>query len=162
MDHTKIKRFLAESDADWIVWKTNPPRASHMGGVWERQIRTARSILENLLMIHGHSLNDESFRTLLAEVEATINCRPLTTESLSDPTMPMQISPYNLLTMKSKIILPPPGAFGDVDLYSRKRWRRVQHMVNEFWTRWRKEYLVTLQERSKWEKKTRNLSLIHI
>ena len=24
--------------ADWIQWKRNPPLASHIGGVWERQI----------------------------------------------------------------------------------------------------------------------------
>ena len=37
-----------------------------------------------------------------------------------------------------------------LDLYSRKRWRRVQHLANEFWTRWRKEFLLTLQEHQKW------------
>ena len=76
MDHDKIKNYLINNNADWIAWKTNPPYASHMGGVWERQIRTARSILESLLMTHGHSLNDESFRTVLTEVEAVVNSRP--------------------------------------------------------------------------------------
>ncbi|CAC5383581.1 unnamed protein product [Mytilus coruscus] len=49
--------------------------------------------------------------------------------------------------MKSKIILPPPGQFQRSDIYSRKRWRRVQFLANKFWNRWRKEYLSNLQSR---------------
>ena len=33
--------------------------------------------------------------------------------------------------MKSKIILPPPGDFSRPDLNSRRRWRRIQHIVND-------------------------------
>ena len=69
MKHDKIKSFLQENGADWILWHNNPPGASHMGGVWERQIRSGKIILEGLLKTHSHSLNDESLRTLIAEVE---------------------------------------------------------------------------------------------
>ena len=69
MKHDKIKSFLQENGADWILWHNNPPGASNMGGVWERQIRSARIILEGLFKTHSHSLNDESLRTLIAEVE---------------------------------------------------------------------------------------------
>ena len=61
--------------------------------------------------------------------------------------------------MKSSIIVPPPGEFMKADVYLIKRWRRVQFLVNEFWTRWRNEYLKSLQRRSKWQKPKRNLSL---
>ena len=43
-------------------------------------------------------------------------------------------------------------------MYSKKRWRQVQYLANIFWSRWVKEYLPTLQARSKWQNKTRNLS----
>ena len=72
MDHEKIQRFLNKNNADWITWKTNPPYASHMGSVWERQIRTVRSILESILKEHSKSLNDECFRTVLIEAEAVV------------------------------------------------------------------------------------------
>ena len=52
--------------------------------------------------------------------------------------------------MKSKVVMPPPGKFMRPDLYCRRRWRRVQHIANEFWSHWRKEYLQSLQERQKW------------
>ena len=38
-----------------------------------------------------------------------------------------------------------------------KRWRRTQYLVNEFWSRWRVEFLQNLQARQKWLKSERNL-----
>ena len=64
-----------------------------------------------------------------------------------------------LLTMKSKIVPPPPGIFSAADIYSRRYWRRTQHIVNEFWVRWQKEFLLSLQKRCKWKKKCRNLQV---
>lgn len=58
--------------------------------------------------------------------------------------------------MKSKLILPPPGQFQRSDLYCRKRWRRIQYLANEFWSRWRKEYLQNLQVRNIWQGEKRN------
>ena len=61
--------------------------------------------------------------------------------------------------MKSKIVLPPPGVFRTADMYLRKHWKRVQHLSNEFWTRWRKEFLHALQERQKWFRPRRNFKV---
>ena len=158
MDHTKISEFLLSESCDWISWKKNPPSASHMGGIWERQIRSVRSVLTALLMEHSSALSDESFRTLLAEAECIVNSRPLTVDNLDDPHS-LPISPSNILTMKTKVVLPPPGEFQRSDLYCRKRWRQVQHLANEFWSRWRKEFLQNLQTRSKWTKRKRNFEI---
>ena len=141
---------------DWITWMRNPPLASHFGGVWERQIRTARSILASLLQTHSTSLTGEGLRTLIVEVEGVINSRPLTVESLSDVNSLIPIAPVNLLTRKSRVILPPPGDFQRADMFCRRQWRRIQHVTNEFWIRWRKEFLNSLQQRTKWQIKKRN------
>jgi putative ribosome biogenesis GTPase RsgA len=61
--------------------------------------------------------------------------------------------------MKGGVVLPPPGSFEEVDLYTRKRWRQVQYLVELFWTRWRSQYLTTLQLRRKWQKQKRNVSV---
>ena len=106
-----------------------------MPGVWECQIQSARSILATLLKTHGHSLNGKRLRTLVAETEAIINSRPLTVESLGDINSEIPLSPSNLLTMKSDVIMPLPGVFNRPDLYSRRQWRRVQHIAGEFWSR---------------------------
>ena len=71
----------------------------------------------------------------------------------------MPISPNNILTMKTKVVMPPPGVFQKPDLYFGSRWRRIQHLSNEFWSRWRKEFIQTLQEHQKWVKMSRNFCI---
>lgn len=157
LNHTKIRSELLRHSCDWFVFKMNAPSASHMGGVWERQIRSVRSVLAALLQSNGSQLNDESLRTLLCEVEAIVNSRPLTVDSLYDARSLNPLTPNHLLTMKTKIVLPPPGAFQSADKYCKRRWRRVQHLANEFWVRWKKEYLLSLQQRQRWTKQRRNM-----
>ena len=60
--------------------------------------------------------------------------------------------------MKPKPLLPPPGVFVREDLYARKRWRRVQYLAEQFWLRWKREFLQNLQQRTKWNEKERNLA----
>ena len=129
-----------------------------MGGVRERQIRTVRNVLSSLTHDFGASLENESLRTFLCETMAIVNCRPLTVDGLNDPLTAEPLTPNHPLTMKSKTILPPPGKFQRPYLYCRKRWRRIQYSINEFWTRWKKEFLQTLQERRKWDGQQRNVS----
>ena len=45
MNQEKIRDYLLQNGTDWITWYKNSPAASHMGGVWECQIQSARSIL---------------------------------------------------------------------------------------------------------------------
>ena len=40
MKSERISRELLKDSCDWIIFKMNPPHASHMGGVWERMIRS--------------------------------------------------------------------------------------------------------------------------
>jgi len=93
----------------------------------------------------------------MTEAECIVNCRPLTqVESTALDTAP-PLCPNQILTLKSDVVLPPPGEFGRADLYCRRRWRRVQHLANEFWSRWRADFLPTLQERRKWTTPRDNL-----
>ena len=111
MDHIKIGNFLNENGGEWMIFKRNPQLSSNMGGVWERQIRSARPILNSLLKTHGRSLSDESLQPLLIEFEAIINSRPLTTDVLNDVTSLATLSSVNVLTIKSKVVMSPPGHF---------------------------------------------------
>ena len=158
INDAKIAEFLTAHNCDWIRWKRNTPTASHMGGAWERQIRTVREILTSMVMSSPRVLDEETLTTFLTEAENIVNSRPLTIENLHDPNS-IPLSPMNLLTMKSQFVLPPPGVFQKEDMYCRKRWRMTQHLANCFWTRWRKEYLQLLQPRSKWVSESRNLKV---
>ena len=153
------ERELRESLNDWnqrsinqflqqrkITWKFNPPAASHMGGVWERIIRSIRKILRALL--GQQVLSDEMLQTLMSEIQGILNSRPLTPVS-SDPKDLDPLTPNHLLLFKASPNL-PPGSFCKEDVYSKRRWKQVQYMTDIFWKRWLKEYLPTLLVREKW------------
>ena len=137
----------------------NSPDSSHMGGVWERHIRTIKSILDVILHANRSKLNGATLRTFLYEVMAIINGRPHTAQNLNSPDSPEPLTPNHLLTMKYTIVTPPPGSFSVDDTYLRKRWRHVQYLTNEFWNRWRKEYLLMLQQRQKWNQVKRSMAV---
>ena len=92
MNQSKIRRFLQNLIGDWIIWK-NPPAESHFGGIYECQIRSARTVLPSLLKTYGSTLNDEALNTLMIAVEAIVNSRTLTIETIVDGTSEAAISP---------------------------------------------------------------------
>ena len=96
-DATKPYQWRYVGSDRVIKWKRNPPAASRMGGVRERQIRSVRSILSALMREYGHVLDDESLKTLMAEVECIINSR-LPTVPSSDPGDLDPLTPSHLLT----------------------------------------------------------------
>ena len=147
MDKKLIAKYLMEQQCEWIF---NPPHASHFGGVWERQIRTVRRILDGMFSQLGSSqLTHELLVTLIAEVTGIINSRPIAAVS-SDIDEPKPLTPNMLLTVKTRPLLQPPGVFTSEDLYSRKFWRRAQYLADQFWIRWKREYLQLQQNRIKW------------
>ena len=80
----------------------------------------------------------------------------------NDPTSFQPLSPINLLTVKSKVVSPPPGKFLKSDIYSKRRWKHIQHIGNKFCSHWRKEYLQSLQECQKWTSRRRNFGIYDI
>lgn len=150
-NQAQINNFLVQEN---IIWHFNPPAASHMGGIWERVIRSIRKILRAL--IREQLISDEMLRTVLTEVQAILNSRPLT--SISDDPMDQQpLTPNHLLLLRNNANL-SPGIFKKEDNYCKRRWRQIQYLVDIFWKRWMKEYNPTLQERQRWMIQKRNLA----
>lgn len=149
LDSEKIQQFALREGIEWVF---NPPSASHFGGAWERQIRTVRKVWRSM---PTQRLDDESLHTLFCEIESVINSRPLTYVSSSQGDLE-PLTPNHLLLLRGcgEGI---PGQFSDADLISVRRWRQVQYLAQQFWLRWRREYLPTLQRRQKWVSKTRNV-----
>ncbi|XP_077080710.1 uncharacterized protein LOC143733040 [Siphateles boraxobius] len=151
--NSKLHNFLKDSGCKWHF---NPPHASHMGGSWERMIGVTRKILDAMLLEHRHvRLTHEILVTLMAEITAIVNARPLTAVS-TDPENPAILTPAMLLTQKVATPPIPPGQFESRDLY-RAQWRRVQYLADVFWSRWQREYLSGLQNRRKWKAVKPNL-----
>jgi hypothetical protein len=149
IESNKVKGHCLEKR---INWEFNPPAASHMGGVWERQIRTVRKVLN--VIVRDQVLDDERLDTFLCQVESCVNGRPLT--PLSDSITDLEsLTPNHLLLLRSGS-LPQLGRFVAEDVYTR-RWRHVQLLSDQFWKRWVREYLPTIQLRHKWIQPSRNL-----
>ena len=110
-----------------------------------------------LAELGSRHLTHEVLSTLMAEVMAIVNSRPLVPVS-TDPTMPEVLTPATLLTQKTSTLKAIPGEFTATDLCKHnKQWRHVQHLANVFWSKWRKEFLPTQQPRRKWQEDVRNL-----
>ena len=65
MNDDDISVDLLKDNCDWIKFEINVPHASHMGGIWERMIRSARNALSALLIQHGSQLDDDLLHTLM-------------------------------------------------------------------------------------------------
>ena len=156
LDKERIATYLAKKQCDFLM---NVPDASHMGGVWERQIRTVRSVMSSVLTQATGRLDDASLRTFFYEAMSIVNNRPLTSETINDPKSMEPLTPNHFLTMKTSVPLPPPGNFVEEDIYGRKRWRRVQYLLEQFWSRWRKEYLSNISLRQRWHTPRQNVEV---
>jgi len=88
---------------------------------------------------------------------AVVDSRPLTLVN-NDPAQE-PLTPNHLITMKSAIPLPTTGHFVKEDIYTQKRWRRVQYLTEQFWSRWRKEFVLSLNQRQKWNTPRRNVQI---
>lgn len=147
---TKMGAFYQQ---EGIEFKFNPPTASHFGGIFERLIRSAKKILSSLL--GNQVVTDEVMSTIFCEVEGVLNSRPLT-PVIMDAQSDTPLTPNHLLFARSggEFI---PGLFNHKDCYGRRRWRQVQFLTDQFWMRWKQEYLQTLQVRQKWVSTKENL-----
>ena len=91
----------------------------------------------------------------MAEAESILNSRPLIPITL-DPKNGQPLTPNHLFLLRESITL-PPGLFDQRDNYARGRWARAQYLTNQFWRRFVKEYLPSLNECQKWQKRKPNI-----
>lgn len=129
-----------------IRWHWNPPSGAHFGGLWEAGVRSIKTHLRRV--VHTQILTFEEMTTVLAQIEAVLNSRPLCSAS-TDPNDLMALSPGHFLTMEP-LGSPPDQAVTSLPLNRLSRWQLVSRIHQDFWKRWKKEYLHTLQQRDKW------------
>jgi hypothetical protein len=137
-----------------IDWDFNPPSAPHFGGLWEAGVKSVKTHLRRV--VGSQILTFEELNTVLVQIEAVLNSRPLCPLS-SDPNDLTALTPGHFLTLAPLTCLPEPN-LEHVKLNCLSRWQLLQRMHQSFWDRWHREYLHTLQQRSKWHKPQTDLS----
>ncbi|XP_052741090.1 uncharacterized protein LOC112045429 [Bicyclus anynana] len=146
---SNLPKEIAESLAnDGTTWNFIPPRAPNFGGLWESAVK---SVKNHLVKVLGNStLTFEEMSTLLAQIEACLNSRPI--GELNDhPDDLMPLTPAHFLIGESTMLIPEPS-YENVKLNALDRWTLIQKMTQHFWQRWSNEYLHLLQQRQKWHK----------
>ncbi|XP_043263915.1 uncharacterized protein LOC122404086 [Colletes gigas] len=139
----KMQQFLTQEN---IEWHLSPPRSPHFGGLWEAAVR---SFKRHLYKTIGDAMfTYEVFYTLIVEIEAILNSRPLTPIS-SDPNDLLALSPSHFLIGESLVSLPEYN-FADTPINKLSLWQHIQKIKLHFWRRWQTEYLQELHTRSRW------------
>lgn len=143
MDHLKIAESFTSSEMKFVF---NPPASPHMGGSWERMVRSVKNTLYAIQP--SRTPSDELLKCYLAEVENTVNSRPLTYLPLETEESEA-ITPNHFLLGSSSGVK-PIGQFDDDAKLLKTNWLMTQLYARRFWKRWVTEYLPTLTRRSKW------------
>jgi hypothetical protein len=140
--------FLTEITEMEIQWHFNAPSWPSAGGLWERAVRSLKHHLKRV--VGEQKLTYEEYATVLAQLEACLNSRPLCqlTENVDDINA---LSPAHFLTGRAG------GTIIETGEDARTRWHLTQTIFNSIWKRWKTEYLSQLTARQKWCNPQKNL-----
>ena len=136
-----------------IEWRFIVKRAPWHGGFWERLIGLTKSTLKKV--IGKNRITDGQLHTIITDVEAALNDRPLTYVS-TEKSDSEPITPSHLLFGRRIIPFPienPPELDEEDDptftLTPANIIEAVQlksKVIHDFWGRWKHEYLSALRE----------------
>ncbi|XP_055615002.1 uncharacterized protein LOC129761309 [Toxorhynchites rutilus septentrionalis] len=140
------QRLIAEFTTPHTSWNFNQPASPHMGGAWERLIRTVKQNLNKLLPKGPPSY--EVLENLLIEVENIVNSRPLTSIPLEDDESPV-LTPNHFL-LGSSNGLKPWTLLDDNPATLQNCCQHSQTLANQFWKQWLRDYLPSITRRPKW------------
>ncbi|XP_033179299.1 uncharacterized protein LOC105681468 [Bombus impatiens] len=150
-DHIeKVITFLTNKQ---IEWHFIPPHSPHFGGLWEAAVKSSKHHFR--CIVGNESFTFEQFNTLVIEIEAVLNSRPLTPIS-TDPKDLLVLTPGHFLIGESLMSVRERD-FRDTSSYRLSRWQHIQKHKQHFWKRWHKEYLNQLNNHSKWTKGGHNI-----
>lgn len=132
-----------------IDWQFNIERAAWWGGIFERLIRSTKRCLHKI--VGKASLTYDELNTAVIEIEAVLNSRPISHYSTEDHDEPL--TPVHLITGRRLMSLQNGLCYQYIDsdldttpLLLNKRMKHLNKTIDNFWTRWRSEYLLGLQE----------------
>nr|CAH7768785.1 unnamed protein product [Callosobruchus chinensis] len=130
-----------------IDWRFIPPRSPHFGGLWEAGVKSIKHHLRRVLKDNHFTF--EQFYTILVQVEAILNSRPISplSESVEDLN---PLTPSHFLVGRPLMAVPDADV-STVPVNRLSLYQHIQQLVQHIWSRWSKEYVSELQVRTKWK-----------
>ena len=144
----EVKKIVRTPEVQWyykrVTWEFIAEKAPWGGGFWERLVRSIKNCLKKT--IGQSSLTIKELRTLLVEIEAILNNRPLTYIYDDDNGISYTLTPSDLIYGR-RISLTP----SDFDVVSTsqtltKKAIGLFRLLNNFNKQWSREYLLSLRE----------------
>ncbi|XP_037303533.1 uncharacterized protein LOC119193845 [Manduca sexta] len=132
-----------------------PPYSPHFGGLWEAGVKSCKYHLKRV--VGNCNLTYEEFSTVLAQIEAVLNSRPISVLS-SDPNDALPLTPAHFLVGRP-LTAPTQGDLTNAPSHTLLRYDRIEKIRQHFWQRWAKEYVSELQSRSKWKSNISELAV---
>lgn len=150
MKRENVESYEREFDLEWSF---NPPSAPHHGGIFEAAVKSMKYHL--IREIGDHALTEEEVNTLLCQIEACLNSRPLGALH-DDNTNDLALTPAHFLVGRPLITLQEEDNLESIKISRLNRWQRIQQIHQGFWKKWKESYLLGLIKRSKWNGEQRN------
>lgn len=141
----RVNEFCQQRGTNWHFIA---PRAPHQGGLWESNVKSMKNHLFKSLS--ESYLTYEEMNTLLIQIEAILNSRPLVPMT-DDPFDYEALSPGHFLIGRELTSIAEPN-YEHLKDGTLSRYQLIQKRKQSFWNRWSNEYITTLQKRSKWFK----------
>lgn len=143
---TNCDSITSDLSNDGIRFHFIPAYSPHFGGIWEAGVKSAKF---HLLRVLGNChLSYEELNSTLVQIEAILNSRPLTPLS-SHPEDMTPLTPGHFLIGRHSTSLPTKD-LQEHNTSHITRFHRIEQLRQHFWTRWSKEYVSELQQRTKW------------
>ena len=156
LQNTELQRDISNfCSTQSIAWKFIPERAPHFGGLWEAAVKSMKLHLRKV--VGENKLTFEDYSTVLAQVEACLNSRPLCPLPDSDDGIDA-LTPGHFLIGRPLEAL-PDSSFTYQPNSLLRRWQFCQLLVRQFWQRWSDEYFTILRKFTKWNRPDRNMQI---
>lgn len=141
----EIRGWLSNNS---VTWHFIPPHSPNFGGLWEAGVKSTKFHLKRV--IGESTLTFEEMTTVLIQVEACLNSRPLSILP-NNAGEPLPLTPGHFLVGEPLVTVAERN-YEQSNVSSLRRWQMTQKMVQDFWRRWSNEYLVHCLQRYKWSK----------
>lgn len=143
-EENQIRDYLSEQ---FIEWKFIPSYSPHVGGLWEAAVKSAKTHMRKV--VGASLLYFEELYTLLTQIEACLNSKPIT--PLSDSPDDLQaLTPGHFIIGEALTAIPDRN-LTETPSNRLTRYQLLAQIRQHFWKRWSVEYLSQLQQRFKWK-----------